>query len=282
MATRPFHLAWFLSQGYGPKSWRSDFPGTDVSRWMMPDLFVDLAQGMERACFDYIMLEDTLMVSEAYGGSAEAALKHFRKAVDLDPNYADAHYRLGKMYFDKGDLDGTITHLRKGLRPHADQVNAWGAFGRALLRKGQFAEARAATLTCLKLLSPNHRLLPLVRKRKLACTVGTIGLRGCRTSDMPVAVKSSPSPGICRANSGAICPKTSEKLTPAFSNTPPSTRTRDRPQPPPARCQTSSRKLLLPSASSRLRQMRSCKSLKKSIASVRSRLMRCMPGPGLR
>ena len=27
MAGRPFHLAWFLSQGYGPKSWRSDFPG---------------------------------------------------------------------------------------------------------------------------------------------------------------------------------------------------------------------------------------------------------------
>jgi long-chain alkane monooxygenase len=56
MAGRPFHLAWFLSQGYGPKSWRSDFPGTDVSRWMMPDLFVDLAQGMERACFDYMII----------------------------------------------------------------------------------------------------------------------------------------------------------------------------------------------------------------------------------
>ena len=27
-----------------------------------------------------------------------------------------------------------------------------------------------------------------MRKRKLACTVGTIGLRGCSTSDKPVAV----------------------------------------------------------------------------------------------
>ena len=42
---KPFHLAWFLSQGYGPKSWRSEFPGSDIDRWMMPDLFVDLAQG---------------------------------------------------------------------------------------------------------------------------------------------------------------------------------------------------------------------------------------------
>ena len=69
MATRPFHLAWFLSQGYGPKSWRSDFPGSDVSRWMMPDLFVDLAQGMERACFDYMIIEDSSNMPYTYKGS---------------------------------------------------------------------------------------------------------------------------------------------------------------------------------------------------------------------
>ena len=49
MAKRQFHLSWFLSQGYGPKTWRGDWPGSDVSRWMMPDLFLDLARGMERA-----------------------------------------------------------------------------------------------------------------------------------------------------------------------------------------------------------------------------------------
>ena len=40
-----FHLAWFLSQGYGPKTWRSKWPGSDsdLRRWMMPDLFIDLA-----------------------------------------------------------------------------------------------------------------------------------------------------------------------------------------------------------------------------------------------
>ena len=56
---RPFHLAWFLSQGYGPKSWRTDWPGSDIRRWMMPDLFVELARAMERACFDYLIIEDS-------------------------------------------------------------------------------------------------------------------------------------------------------------------------------------------------------------------------------
>ena len=45
MANKPFHLAWFLSQGYGPKTWRGNWPGSDVARWMMPDLFIDLARG---------------------------------------------------------------------------------------------------------------------------------------------------------------------------------------------------------------------------------------------
>jgi alkanesulfonate monooxygenase SsuD/methylene tetrahydromethanopterin reductase-like flavin-dependent oxidoreductase (luciferase family) len=68
---RPFHLAWFLSQGYGPKSWRGDWPGS--RRWMMPDLFVDLARGMERACFDYIIIEDSSNVPYTYKGSHDTS-----------------------------------------------------------------------------------------------------------------------------------------------------------------------------------------------------------------
>ena len=33
------------------------------------EFYVDMAQALERACFDYIMIEDTLMVSDAYGGT---------------------------------------------------------------------------------------------------------------------------------------------------------------------------------------------------------------------
>ena len=85
MPKRQFHLAWFLSQGYGPKSWRSDFPGTDIARWMMPDLFVDLAQGMDRACFDYMIIEDSSNVPYTYKGSHDTYLKYAASAPKLDP-----------------------------------------------------------------------------------------------------------------------------------------------------------------------------------------------------
>jgi FMN-dependent oxidoreductase (nitrilotriacetate monooxygenase family) len=82
---RPFHLAWFLSQGYGPKSWRGDWPGSDMARWMMPDLFVDLAKGMDRACFDYMIIEDSSNVPYTYQGSHDSYLKYAASAPKLDP-----------------------------------------------------------------------------------------------------------------------------------------------------------------------------------------------------
>ena len=87
MAKRQFHLAWFLSQGYGPKTWRGMWPGSvsDVARWMMPDLFLDLARGMERACFDYMIIEDSSMVPYSYKGNHDTYLQYAASSPKLDP-----------------------------------------------------------------------------------------------------------------------------------------------------------------------------------------------------
>jgi FMN-dependent oxidoreductase (nitrilotriacetate monooxygenase family) len=85
MAKKPFHLSWFLSQGYGPKGWRGDWPGSDLNRWMMPDLFQDLARGLERACFDYIIIEDSSMVPYDYKGTHDTYLQYAASSPKLDP-----------------------------------------------------------------------------------------------------------------------------------------------------------------------------------------------------
>jgi FMN-dependent oxidoreductase (nitrilotriacetate monooxygenase family) len=85
MAKKPFHLAWFLSQGYGPKSWLSDWPGSDLARWMMPDLFIDLAKGLDRCCFDYMIIEDSSMVPYTYKGSHDTYLQYAASTPKLDP-----------------------------------------------------------------------------------------------------------------------------------------------------------------------------------------------------
>ena len=85
MAKRQFHLSWFLSQGYGPKTWRGNWPGSDVARWMMPDLFLDLARGLERACFDYVIIEDSSMVPYTFQGSHDTYLRYAASTPKLDP-----------------------------------------------------------------------------------------------------------------------------------------------------------------------------------------------------
>jgi FMN-dependent oxidoreductase (nitrilotriacetate monooxygenase family) len=85
MSGRPFHLAWFLSQGYGPKAWRKTWSGSNVARWMMPDLFVDLARAMERACFDYLIIEDSSNVPYTYQGSHDTYLRYPSGSPKLDP-----------------------------------------------------------------------------------------------------------------------------------------------------------------------------------------------------
>src|SRR5271163_703010 len=78
---KPFHMAWFTN--FTPGDWTGSFAGTG-SPWD-GKFFVDMALAMERACFDYIMLEDTLMVSEAYRGTAEVTLKHALQVPKHDP-----------------------------------------------------------------------------------------------------------------------------------------------------------------------------------------------------
>jgi len=87
MAKDHFHLAWFLSQGFGPKTWRQPWPGSDsdLKRWMMPDLFIDLAKGLERACMDYMIIEDSSMVPYTYKGSHDVYLKYAASTPKLDP-----------------------------------------------------------------------------------------------------------------------------------------------------------------------------------------------------
>jgi FMN-dependent oxidoreductase (nitrilotriacetate monooxygenase family) len=80
-ARKPFHLAWFMN--YAVDEWNLPFTGGG-NPWN-GDFYIDMAKAMERACFDYIMIEDTLMISEAYGGTMEAYLKYAVMGPKNDP-----------------------------------------------------------------------------------------------------------------------------------------------------------------------------------------------------
>lgn len=84
MSPRPFHLAWFVSGGYSPKAWDQPWRG-DITNWMKPDLFVDLARAIERACFDFMIVEDSSNVPYTYKGSHDTYLRYAAATPKLDP-----------------------------------------------------------------------------------------------------------------------------------------------------------------------------------------------------
>lgn len=85
MTAGMFHLGWFGA--FVPHGWNQPFEGTEASHrdWLDGTLHVDLARALDRACFDVLLLEDSSMVSDTYGGTSEATLARGVWAPKGDP-----------------------------------------------------------------------------------------------------------------------------------------------------------------------------------------------------
>lgn len=81
MTDKRFHLAWFCN--FTPDEWRGPF-GQGGQPWD-GEFYMDMARMLERACFDFVLFEDKLMVSETYRGSAEGCLRGGVIAPKHDP-----------------------------------------------------------------------------------------------------------------------------------------------------------------------------------------------------
>jgi FMN-dependent oxidoreductase (nitrilotriacetate monooxygenase family) len=79
--TRAFHLGWFMN--FTPDEWRTPF-GNGGLPWD-GKFYVEMARTLERACFDYIMIEDKLMVPQSYGGTPDLALRNAMMVPKHDP-----------------------------------------------------------------------------------------------------------------------------------------------------------------------------------------------------
>jgi FMN-dependent oxidoreductase (nitrilotriacetate monooxygenase family) len=85
MSAKPFHLAWFL-QGSSVQAWGEPWTGNIGREWMVPKFFVEMAQSLERAGFDYLLLEDSSYIGESYKNSREIYLKHGLAVPRQDPS----------------------------------------------------------------------------------------------------------------------------------------------------------------------------------------------------
>jgi FMN-dependent oxidoreductase (nitrilotriacetate monooxygenase family) len=82
---KPFHLGWFL-HGSSAQAWGEPWTGAIGRDWRVPELFCDMARALERACFDYLLIEDSSYIGESFGGSREIYLRNGLSVPRQDPS----------------------------------------------------------------------------------------------------------------------------------------------------------------------------------------------------
>jgi FMN-dependent oxidoreductase (nitrilotriacetate monooxygenase family) len=68
-----FHMGWFHS--FNVSSWNTTWSGDNGTEWMYADKYVEMGRSLERAGFDYMMLEDGSFIPDVYGGTMEHSLR---------------------------------------------------------------------------------------------------------------------------------------------------------------------------------------------------------------
>ncbi len=74
-------------------------------------------------------------------GQVDLAISHYKKALEIKPDYADAHKNLSVTFLQNGQVDEAIFHSRKVLEIKPDYAAAHYDLGNALMQKNQVDEA---------------------------------------------------------------------------------------------------------------------------------------------
>jgi FMN-dependent oxidoreductase (nitrilotriacetate monooxygenase family) len=85
MPANPFHLGWFMN-GYRVHGWRDTWIGTTAGKAMLPDFYIDFARQLERACFDYFIIEDSSFVPDAWQGKHDFYVENAYAIPKYDPS----------------------------------------------------------------------------------------------------------------------------------------------------------------------------------------------------
>src|SRR5437762_3278054 len=75
-------------------------------------------------------------------GKLDEAIREFREAIRLNPEYAEAHYDLGAALFELDNgVDEALVEFREALRINPGDAETHNTFGLALLEAGNVDEA---------------------------------------------------------------------------------------------------------------------------------------------
>jgi hypothetical protein len=83
----------------------------------------------------------TLAVAFADEGKTDEARRHYSEALRIEPNFPEAHDRIGVFYLTQGKVDEAITHFSQAIRLKPNYAVAHNNLGSAFGNQGRIEEA---------------------------------------------------------------------------------------------------------------------------------------------
>ncbi|MGH7448414.1 MAG: tetratricopeptide repeat protein, partial [Longimicrobiales bacterium] len=93
----------------------------------------------------------SLAAFHSSAGNLDDAIRHYRSALDAQPDFAAAHYNLAMLLEMRSDADGALRHYREALRFRPDHAGTHNNLGNLLLGRGRAAEAAASLRRAIEL-----------------------------------------------------------------------------------------------------------------------------------
>ena len=84
---------------------------------------------------------DTLGVHLFFEGKTDEAIRHFEKALQINPEYHNSHFNLGLASFQKGKIEEAIGHYRAAIQAEPNFAKAYCNLGVAYFQEGKTEQA---------------------------------------------------------------------------------------------------------------------------------------------
>jgi len=105
---------------------------------------------------DFVEAHNNLGLVETERGNAEAATKHFQRAIELDPSLSASYNNLGYVFFLQENYEEAIAMYQEAIERAANGSAAWTNLGNAHFKLGNLEKAREAWETAIEL-DPGNR-----------------------------------------------------------------------------------------------------------------------------
>lgn len=119
----------------------------ELGRWKEAEIAIRKRLEQKESPQHYVFLANIL----AQAGRYDEAIGACRKALDLNPTFAEAYLNIGLSHRHKGNVDEAIDAFKQAVRLDPAYSAAYRELGLTYYSRGEFKAARATLENCLKL-----------------------------------------------------------------------------------------------------------------------------------